>query len=60
MDDLASLVLSFAWLLNMRTESSIERIRWVAKLPNAPKSMIKTADDILRMFQEESGRALFV
>ncbi|KAL0046620.1 hypothetical protein WJX82_005644 [Trebouxia sp. C0006] len=26
-DDLASLVLSFAWLLNMRTESSIERIR---------------------------------
>ena len=31
-DDLASLVLSFAWLLNMRTESSIERIRWVAKL----------------------------
>ncbi len=59
-DDLASLVLSFAWLLNMRTESPIERIRWVAKLPNAPKSMIKTADDILRMFQEESGRALFV
>ncbi len=59
-DDLASLVLSFAWLLNMRTESPIERIRWVAKLPNAPKSMINTADDILRMFQEESGRALFV
>lgn len=57
-DDLASLVLSFAWLLNMRTESSIERIRWVAKLPNAPESMVKIADDILRMFQEESGRAL--
>jgi len=59
-DDLASLVLSFAWLLNMRTESPIERVRWVAKLPNAPESMIKTADDILGMFQDKSGRALFV
>ncbi|KAA6421293.1 MAG: hypothetical protein FRX49_08779 [Trebouxia sp. A1-2] len=57
-DDLASLVLSFAWLLNMRTESSIERIKWVAKLPAAPESMVKIADDVLRMFQEESGRAL--
>ncbi len=59
-DDLASLVLSFAWLLNMRTESAIERIRWVAmaKLPNAPESMVKTAADILRLFQEESGRAM--
>ena len=57
-DDLASLVLSFAWLLNMRTESSIERIRWVAKLPNAPETMVKTAADILRISQEQSGRAM--
>ena len=57
-DDLATLVLSFAWLLNMRTESSIERIRWVAKLPNAPETMVKTAADILRIFQEQSGRAM--
>ncbi len=42
----------------MRTESSIERIRWVAKLPDAPESMVKTAADILRIFQEESGRAM--
>lgn len=56
-DDLASLVLSFAWLLNMRTESSIERIRWVAKLPNAPESMVNTADEILRVFQEDSESA---
>ncbi len=52
-EDLASLVLSSAWLLNMRTESPVECVRWVAKLPNAPESMIKTADDVLRMFQEE-------
>ena len=59
-DDLASLVLSFAWLLDKCTESSVERIRWVAKLPAAPESMVETAADILRRFQEESGRALLV
>ncbi len=53
-DDLASLVLSFAWLLNMRTEPPIERIRWVAQLANAPQSMIDTADNVLRIFWEES------
>ena len=57
-DDVASLVLSFACLLNMRTESSIERIKWVAKLPNAPESMVKTAANIFSIFQEESGRAM--
>ena len=56
-DDLASLVLSFAWLLNMRTESSIERIRWVAKLPDAPQSMVNTAEKVLRVFQEDSESA---
>ena len=59
-DDLASLVLSFARLLNMRTESSVERIRWAANLPNAPESMVKTAADVLRIFQEESGTAMLV
>ena len=53
-DDLASLVLSFAWLLNMRTEPPIERIRWVAQLPSAPQSMVDTANSVLRMFREES------
>ena len=56
--DLASLALSFAWLLNARTGSSIERIRWVAKLPNAPESMVKTVADILRTFHVECGRAM--
>ena len=48
MEDLASLVLSFAWLLSMHAESLVEQVRQVAKLPNAPQSMIKTGEYILR------------
>ena len=52
MDDLASLVLSFAWLMNLRTGLPIERIRCMAKVANAPASLIDTAHEILRVFQE--------
>ncbi|KAL3151006.1 hypothetical protein ABBQ38_012877 [Trebouxia sp. C0009 RCD-2024] len=53
-DDLASLVLSFAWLMNMSTGPPIDRIKWMAKLANAPVSLIESAHEILRVFQEMS------
>lgn len=53
-DDLASLVLSFAWLMNFRTGPPIERISLMAGLANAPVSLIDTAHTILRVFQEAS------
>jgi len=51
-DDLASLVLSFAWLMNFRTRPPIERIRLLAELAIAAASLIDTAHTILRVFQE--------
>ena len=50
-EDLASLVLSFAWLMNSRTGPPIERIKYMAKLANALASLIDTAREILRVFQ---------
>ena len=48
-DDLASLVLSFAWLMKFRTGSPIERIKLMAELAHAPASLINTAHKILRV-----------
>ena len=50
-DDLASLVLSFAWLMKFRTRPPIERIKLMAELANAPASLVDTAHHILRMFK---------
>ena len=46
-DDLAALVLSFAWLMKFRTGPPIERIKLMAELANAPASLIDTAHTIL-------------
>ena len=53
-DDLASLVLSFAWLMNCRTGPPIQRIKLMAELANAPASLIDIARKMLRLFQEVS------
>ena len=50
-DDLASLVLAFAWLMNSRTGPPIERIEFMAELANAPASLIDTVREIVRLFQ---------
>ena len=46
-DDVASLLLSFAWLLHMRTEPVALRIQLLSELPNAPQTMIDTAKRVL-------------
>ena len=51
-DDLASLVLSFAWLVNIRTGSPIDRIKCMAEHANAPDSLIDLAHKILKVFHE--------
>ena len=50
-DDLASLVLSFAWLMNFRSRPPIERIKLMGELADAPASLIDTPHEILRVFQ---------
>ena len=47
LDDLASLLLSFAWLLHMRTEPLALRIRYLSEFPSAPQTMIDTATRVL-------------
>lgn len=53
-DDLASLLLSFAWLVKFRTGSPIERIKRTAELAKAPVSLIESAHEILRVFHGRS------
>lgn len=52
-DDLASLVLTFAWLLNNRGEGPIERIQYMAALVNAPRTLVETALHVLTTDQME-------
>ena len=47
LDDLASLLLSFAWLLHMRTEPLALRIQHLSELPVAPQTMVDTAIRVL-------------
>lgn len=51
-DDLASLVLSFAWLVHIRTGSPIDRIKWMAEHANAPDSLIDLVHRILQVFHD--------
>ena len=55
-DDLASLLLSFAWLLHMRTEPAIAQIQYLAELPNAPQSMAETSQLVLNTYHQEAPK----
>lgn len=54
-DDLASLLLSFAWLLQMRTQALIVQISHLAELPNAPQALIDAAKSVLNTYQNEAS-----
>ena len=59
-DDLASLLLSFAWLLQMRTQALLVRINYLAELPNDPQALIDTAKIVLSTYQNEALTFLYV
>lgn len=52
-DDLASLLLSFAWFLDIQTGPLILRIQRLVEVVNAPQTMMETAKHVLHSHREE-------